>query len=157
MSGEVRIRKATLRDVRRMAELEQTCFKDGYPEALLAFFITSPRHVALVAEIGGVVIGMAVGELERKEHKLVGHVWTIEVLPPYRNRGIGRRLLEALESELKARGAVECYLEVRTDNKPALHLYEKLGYERLGVLRDYYGRGRDGYFMRKWLRLDESG
>lgn len=148
---ELRIRRATLRDVRRMAEIEQACFEKAYPEALLALFVTSERYISLVAEVGGVIVGLAVGELEEHEHKRVGHIWTLEVLPAYRNRGIGTRLLKALEEELAARGAREFYLEVRVGNEPAIHLYEKLGYERMGILRDYYGPGAHGYFMRKSL------
>ena len=147
----LRIRRATLSDVRRLAEIERACFEEGYPEALLAFFITHERYVSLVAEVGGVVIGLAVGELEEHEHKKVGHVWTIEVLPAYQNKGIGTRLLKALEEELAARGVTEFRLEVRVNNSPALHLYEKLGYERIGLLRDYYGPGEHGYLMRKRL------
>ena len=151
----LRIRRATLSDVRRLAEIERACFEEGYPESLLAFFITHERYVSLVAEVGGVVIGLAVGGLEEREHRRVGHIWTIEVLPAYRNRGIGTSLLKKLEEELAARGATEFCLEVRVDNTPALHLYEKFGYERVGLLKDYYGPGRHGYFMRKGLSLCE--
>ena len=81
----------------------------------------------------------------------MGHIWTLEVLPPYRKRGIGARLLTELEERLRAMGAVECYLEVRADNEPALRLYEKLGYEKECRLEDYYGPGVDGFRMRKPL------
>ena len=148
----LRIRKAVLRDVRLMAELEEACFDEGYPESLLAYFVMNDdKYVCLLAELGGVAVGMAIGELEEKSHKRVGHVWTIEVLPPYRRRGIGRRLLEELERQWRARGATEFHLEVRVGNEPAIRLYEKMGYVRAGLLRDYYGPGKDGIFMVKHL------
>ena len=148
----MRIRRAELRDIRRLAELERACFEESYSEELLAFLITSPEHVSLVAELGGIIIGMAIGGLEPGERgELVGHIWTIEVMAPYRRRGVGARLLSELEEALRARGARECYLEVRADNEPAIRLYERAGYERTGLLHDYYGPGEDGFLMRKRL------
>ncbi len=143
---------AELRDIRRMVELEEKCFDEAYPAELLAYFITDDRFISLVAEESQVVVGMAVAELEEKEAKRVGHIWTVEVLPPYRRKGIATRLLREVEERLRRRGAVECYLEVRTDNEAAIRLYEKLGYERVGVMRDYYGPGRHAYLMVKDLR-----
>jgi GNAT superfamily N-acetyltransferase len=48
------------------------------------------------------------------------------VLPSYRGKGVGRRLLESLMGEAAARGIGLC-LNVRDDN-PAMRLYEKLGF-----------------------------
>ena len=39
-----------------------------------------------------------------------------------------------MENLLKQRGIVECRLEVREDNHPAIKLYHKLGYQTLGKL-----------------------
>ena len=151
-SATLRIRKAMPRDIKRMAELERSCFGEGYPESLLAYFVMNDdRFVCLLAELSGIIVGMAIGEVEEKGLKLVGHVWTIEVLAPYRRRGIGRHLLSQLEEELRARGAVELHLEVKAGNEPAIRLYEKMGYEKVGTLKDYYGPGQDGIFMVKRL------
>jgi len=153
----LRVRKATLRDVRLMAELERSCFDEGYPESLLAYFVMNDeRFICLLAELGGIAVGMAIGELEEEGLKAVGHVWTIEVLAPYRRRGIGERLLRELEERLRARGAVEFHLEVKVGNEPAIRLYEKMGYIKVGILRDYYGPGQDGIFMVKHLGPGEG-
>jgi len=148
----LKIRKAELGDIRRLAELERACFENGYSEEVLAFFLMSSKHICLVAEIGGIIIGMAVGELEREENgSFIGHVWTIEVMAPYRRKGIGFLLLSKLEEALRAGGAKECYLEVRADNEPAIRLYEKRGYKLVGLLHDYYGPGKNGLLMKKRL------
>jgi len=148
----LKIRRAELKDIRRLAEIERACFRDGYSEEILAFFLMSPEHICLVAEVGGIIIGMTIGELELEENgSLVGHVWTIEVIGPYRRKGIGTLLLSKLEEVLRKRGARECYLEVRTDNKPAIRLYEKMGYELICLLQDYYGPGKNGFLMKKRL------
>jgi len=147
----LRIREAGPRDIRRMSELEETCFEEAYPKEFLAHFVMDEDFISLVAEVGGVVIGMAVAEVEQRPFKKVGHIWTVEVLPPYRRMGVATRLMEELEARLRARGARECYLEVRTDNEPALRLYEKLGYVRIGTIRDYYGPGKHAFLMVKDL------
>jgi len=153
----LRIRVAVPRDIRRMSELEEACFEESYPMELLAFFVMDSRFISLVAEVNQVIVGMAVAELEDKELKKVGHIWTVEVLPPYRRKGIAMKLLTELEERLRARGATECYLEVRTDNEPAIRLYEKLGYEKVGIIRDYYGPGVDAFFMVKDLTKMNPG
>jgi len=50
------------------------------------------------------------------------------VLPEYRGRGIGRRLLLACVAKAQARGATRIELDVRADNAPAIRLYESAGF-----------------------------
>ena len=47
----------------------------------------------------------------------------------YRKRGYGSRLMEAVFAWGQGRGAHTAYLQVMCNNEPALHLYEKLGFE----------------------------
>ena len=43
------------------------------------------------------------------------------------------------------------FLEVNEQNKPAIHLYEKLGFEKLGVRKKYYNNN-NGIIMKKNLK-----
>jgi len=54
-------------------------------------------------------------------------VW-IAVLPDYRNRGIGTRLLEALEEALDDKGVHDLVLGALPGNAAAIRLYERRGY-----------------------------
>jgi ribosomal protein S18 acetylase RimI-like enzyme len=56
---------------------------------------------------------------------------TVAVAPPHRGRGIGTALLEALVERAEAEGAPALSLSVEDDN-PALGLYERLRFERVG-------------------------
>ncbi|SHI55667.1 ribosomal protein S18-alanine N-acetyltransferase [Propionispora hippei] len=66
------------------------------------------------------------------------HVTNIAILPEYRGRGIGEKLLIALKEAADSRGAARMTLEVRPSNNAAKRLYEKLGFSRAGVRKHYY-------------------
>lgn len=86
----------------------------------------------------------------------VTQVMTIGVDPAYQRRGVGRTLLQALVDRSRQLGAEAVLLEVRVDNDPALTLYERFGFERLGVRKRYYQpENKDAYTMRLDLRADE--
>jgi [ribosomal protein S18]-alanine N-acetyltransferase len=80
-----------------------------------------------------------------------GDVQTIGVLPAYEGTGLGSRLLTALldaaENEFGCRTVM---LEVRVDNPRAQRLYQRFGFEIIGVRRGYYQPGNvDAYVMRR--------
>ncbi len=62
----------------------------------------------------------------------------IVVSPNYRRRGLAQRLLGQSEEELQKLGAETIYLEVAERNKPARRLYEQLGFEQMGLRKNYY-------------------
>jgi ribosomal-protein-alanine N-acetyltransferase len=67
-----------------------------------------------------------------------GHVVTIAVRPEYRRQGIGEVLLVAvLEAALEA-GQDEVTLEYRISNQAARSLYDKYGFNQVGVRARYY-------------------
>ncbi|RBP98151.1 ribosomal-protein-alanine N-acetyltransferase [Bifidobacterium aemilianum] len=63
---------------------------------------------------------------------------TIGVEAAQQGRGIGARLLEALIGRARQQGATRMLLEVRVDNGPALALYDRFGFRRLGLRKRYY-------------------
>lgn len=76
------------------------------------------------------------------------HVTTFAVLPEWRRRGIGGRLMVAvmrLAAQLNARVAT---LEVRLSNMPARALYQRFGFRPVGVRPRYYSdNGEDALIM----------
>jgi len=75
-------------------------------------------------------------------------IWTVVVHPSARRRGIAQQLLHAAEAAWRERGATEAFLEVREDNAPAIHLYQRHGWEEVGRRRRYYRDGTDALVMR---------
>jgi len=79
----------------------------------------------------------------------VAQVMTIGVDPRYQRHGVGRALLEALVERARTLRASAVLLEVRVDNDPALALYERLGFERIGLRKRYYQpEDKDAFTMR---------
>jgi ribosomal-protein-alanine N-acetyltransferase len=66
------------------------------------------------------------------------HINNLAVLPELRGQGLGTQLLEAVIAEASHLGAILLTLEVRQSNEPALRLYEKAGFYREGVRKNYY-------------------
>lgn len=78
------------------------------------------------------------------------HVTTLAVDEEARRNGVGLRVMNALLEEAKQRGMLCCTLEVRASNEPALALYEKMGFVRAGVRKQYYPDNREDAVI-MWL------
>jgi len=65
----------------------------------------------------------------------------------FRNRGIGKNLLENIIDILKKDGFKSVQLTVDPDNKPALSLYGKFGFVKKLLEIGEYGEGRDRILM----------
>lgn len=67
-----------------------------------------------------------------------GDVQTIAVAEDQQGAGLGARLLADLVAEAARRQCAELLLEVRMDNPRAQRLYERFGFEPVGIRRGYY-------------------
>ena len=65
------------------------------------------------------------------------HIMNICVDPDVQKRGVGSKLLEKM-IELATKKAETIFLEVRPSNKVAIALYEKRGFNEIGVRKNYY-------------------
>jgi ribosomal-protein-alanine N-acetyltransferase len=136
---------ANLRDLGQLRHVEQTCFpKDAWPLLDLVAVLTFPEVVRLKAEVDGRMVGFIAGDPRRSE----GMAWiaTLGVLTEYRRQGIARLLLLECEQRLNSARLRLC---VRMENTPAIQLYEKEGYQRVGTWTKYYNDGGDALVMEK--------
>lgn len=67
-----------------------------------------------------------------------GEILNIAVRTSARKNGIGQRLMDAMLTEGCENGVRSFYLEVRESNTAARRLYEKNGFEALGIRKRYY-------------------
>jgi len=75
------------------------------------------------------------------------HIATIASHPVWRGCGLGQWMMVALMQAARERGATVATLEARRSNIVALHLYEKLGFETVGIRTHYYRDGEDALIM----------
>jgi ribosomal-protein-alanine N-acetyltransferase len=77
---------------------------------------------------------------------------SMAVVPELQRRGLGRALMEFLETRLADLGCSEVQLEVRIGNAAALALYGELGFVEVGRRTGYYtDTGEDAVLMSKAL------
>ena len=145
----MKIRKAEQKDLPQMVQIESLCFPEetAFPPGMFAYLIR--YAVALVAcepedQILGFIIGYTSGN--------AGAVYTLDVHTSYRRKGIGMRLLLALEKKLAELGAKAIRLEAALEKPGALELYRKAGYRERELIRNYYGRGCHAVRMWKILQ-----
>ncbi|VEN63513.1 unnamed protein product [Callosobruchus maculatus] len=81
-----------------------------------------------------------------------GYIAMLAVDENYRNCGIGSKLVQLAITEMITGDADEVVLETEVTNKPALMLYEKLGFVRDKRLFRYYLNGVDALRLKLWLR-----
>ncbi len=134
VSAEIIVRPMTAADLRKVWQLEQECFADAWSMKLLADALANDYDHFWVAECGEDICGYAnlrvlagVGEIER-----------IAVNLAQRRRGVGRKLMEAMEAFARKEGVGEMTLEVRAGNTAARKLYESFGFAGEGRRKDYY-------------------
>lgn len=69
------------------------------------------------------------------------------VQPEYRNKGIGKQLLDSFRMRAMMEGMSAITLEVRTTNVPARKFYRKNGFTETMLLKNYYRDGGEGVRM----------
>ena len=69
------------------------------------------------------------------------HLLNITVRPDLQGQGLGSRLMDKVRERAAATGMGSILLEVRPSNKHALAVYRHIGFEQIGMRRNYYPAG----------------
>ena len=143
---EYQIVPMAARHVAPIAALEQQCFSDPWSEAAIAPELENPLSLWLVAEQGDTLLGYIGSQSVPPEADMMN----LAVAPAARRQGIAEALVHALEAALREKGTESLTLEVRVSNLPARTLYEKLGFEPVGLRKNYYFHPKeDACILRK--------
>ena len=137
-------------DIPEVKSLEDTLFpvdawtQDMFHNELAEVGISREVMVARQA-------GQIVGYVSLRYVADEGDIVTIAVDASVQKQGVGTLMMDWLESTAKVRGVRNLFLEVRSDNIPAIAMYLARDFERIDLRKNYYGTGVDAYVMRKRL------
>lgn len=138
------IREMQIDDLDQVMPIEEALFSVPWSSVGFFSFLLRDDALFLVAEDKGEIVGYC-GVLMVLDQ---GDIVNVGVKSERQRQGIGKKLLGALIRKTQEKGVASLYLEVRTGNEAALHLYESLGFCRLGVRKGYYEEPKeDGITM----------
>jgi len=158
LAGLVTTRQFAADDLRAMYAIEEACFEPGvrFSRALMRSLAGDANCRTWLGIVDEVRVGFAVVGL-RGDHEAnsagvaAAYIWTIEVLPAFRRRGVARALLTRVEESAREAGCAAVELHVSERNADAVDLYEGQGYLRCGIEPEYYGRGENALRYRKLM------
>ena len=81
----------------------------------------------LVAECEQRVVGSVIGGYDGRR----GLIYHLAVYASFRGQGIGTRLMDEVESRLRDKGCLKCYLLVAADNLEVGTYYQQLGWQAM--------------------------
>jgi ribosomal protein S18 acetylase RimI-like enzyme len=141
-------------DFEALHDIDQVCYEAeiAYSKRELREYLRFRGADCVVGEADGRIAGFCISAYQ--DH--YGYIVTIDVLAEFRRHKVGTALLDEIERRLVASGVHEVRLETATDNDSAVAFWQKHGYRKRGVRKNYYPNGRDAFAMTKTLALAEK-
>ena len=141
-------------DLQQVLTIENQCFEDPWSATYFRLFLKQPRssEYFYVARRDGTIVGYIIFCILHEE----AQIWNIAVSPVCQRQGIGRHLLASALEMIQADGGREVLLEVAVSNLPAQYLYRQFGFRICGIRKNYYGRYKDAYVLRKGAEDDAT-
>ena len=118
---------------------EASIFPDPWSKSDVTSTICTEGAMCFTAEEDGKPVAYVLGRVIPPE----GEIYRVAVIPEYRKRGIGYRLLDYAVKTERGRGLEILFLEVRSRNTAALALYRAYGFRQMGIRRRYYKNPED--------------
>lgn len=137
ISADYYLRKMREDDLASVMEIEHLSFP--YPW----------RRSTFIGEIDNYPFSISFVIIHSQNQRLMGYIilWFMQkevqisnfaLHPDFRRKGVGESVLRDILDKIKREGATEIFLEVRPSNHVAQSLYKKLGFQVLGLRKNYY-------------------
>lgn len=132
-------------DVTAVAALEAENF--SRPWSYDAFYktLSDENYIVIIAKETDALLGYCVLLCTGEEADITNVCTALAA----RGKGVATKMLTALMAEGKSRGVTEFFLEVRESNTPARSLYTKLGFEEIGLRKNYYEEPKEHAVLMK--------
>ena len=95
------------------------------------------KKVLFVYENDNKAVGMC--KLVPQQHRIAHIVYLggVAIHPSYAGKGFGQKMLEEIKDHVKQKGFLRIELSVEVINEKAVHLYEKAGFAKEGIMKRY--------------------
>lgn len=146
-----------------MQQTNLLCLPENYQfKYYIYHYLSWPSLLHVAEEHNGKIVGYVLAKLEDEDVSATitqGHITSISVLRTYRRLGVASKLMShALNMMQEYFDADLVSLHVRVSNRPALHLYKNtLGFEVMGIEKEYYADKEDAYKMKKYFKKEKKG
>lgn len=141
------LREMLVEDLEQVMEIEETVFSVPWTKEGFFTYLTRENSMFLVVEEKEKILGYC-GLLTVLDE---GDVTNVAVRPQRQNEGIGAFLVDGMIRLAQTQGITKIHLEVRSSNKKAIRLYERLGFQRDGLRKGYYTEPvEDAILMTCW-------
>jgi ribosomal-protein-alanine N-acetyltransferase len=131
MSSEVR--RMQLADLPDVLRNERQGYTHPWTEGIFRDCLRNGQECWLLMSsnlnVGHGILSIAAGE---------SHLLNVCVHPDFQGHGFGRILVEHVLERARAGKASTIFLEVRPSNMAACELYDKLGFNEVGIRENYY-------------------
>jgi [ribosomal protein S18]-alanine N-acetyltransferase len=142
-AAPIEIRRLGYGDLPAVLAIERRAFTTPWSLAMFVLELSKPSGICLAASDEGRLVGYLVCS----RYADVWHLMDIAVVPERRREGIATALLRRMLELTGPDGRIT--LEVRPSNRPAIAMYERLGFRAAGHRRRYYhDNGEDALIMR---------
>ena len=89
--------------------------------------ISRDPELFLVAEMQNKIVGSVLGGYDGRR----GLIYHLAVSASFREQGIGSHLMDEVESRLRAKGCLKCYLLVANENREVEQYYQHRGWQHM--------------------------
>lgn len=131
--NEIKIEEMTSSDIEGIASIEKECFSEPWSEQSLKAELKNKNAHFFVAQDKGKILGYVGAHCYSGEC----YISNVAVFKEFQNQKIGSMLLKNLIDFMKNKCEF-ISLEVRKSNLLAIKLYEKFGFKKVGVRKDFY-------------------
>ena len=137
----------SLADFEKIRDILTTDFDDFWEVKTFEDELKSENSYYLVAEFNSEIVGYAGMKIVLDEADIMNIVTKKDA----RNFGIASAIFEQLINVAHSKGLHKLTLEVDENNFPAIHLYEKFGFKRIAIRKNYYSNSHTAIIMQLTL------
>ena len=129
----VEIEEMTLSSLNDVYDLEIKTYEYPWSKNILRGCVIN-KYDCFIATINKQIVGYLITKISSPE----SHILNLTIDKYYRNNGIASQFLEMVILKCRLLKSNIIFLETRLSNSPAISLYTKFGFKKIGVRQNYY-------------------